>query len=77
MLEAYVDRFKGEKVIVFLGHKTFEFSHYLVGGLQKLFIHYYKNKDFVQRISEIISDYKCRVIERAIKTETGAVLIED
>jgi len=76
-LEAYVDRFKGEKAIVFLGHETFEFSHYLVGGLQNLFVHYHKNKDFVHRISEIISDYKCRVIERAIKTGADVVLTGD
>ena len=30
-LAALVDRFKGEKCIVFLGHDAFEFSHYRVG----------------------------------------------
>lgn len=76
-LESYVDRFKGEKAIVFLGHETFEFSHYLVGGLQNLFIHYHKNKEFVYKLSEIISEYKCRVIERAIKVGADVILTGD
>ncbi|MEM2980907.1 MAG: uroporphyrinogen decarboxylase family protein [Thermoproteota archaeon] len=76
-LEYYVDRFKGEKAIVFLGHEAFEFSHYLVGGLESLFLHYYRNKDFVHRLSEIISQYKCRVIERAVKIGADVVLTGD
>jgi uroporphyrinogen decarboxylase len=76
-LEAYVDRFKGERAIVFLSHETFEFSHYLVGGLQKLFLYYYKNKDFVHKLSEIISEYKCKVIERAIKVGADVILTGD
>lgn len=76
-LEAYVDRFKKERAIVFLSHETFEFSHYLVGGLQNLFLHYYKNKGFVHRLSETISEYKCRVIERAVKTGADVVLTGD
>lgn len=76
-LETYVDRFKGEKAIVFLGHEAFEFSHYLVGGLQSLFLHYYKNKDFVNRVNEIVSEYKCRVIEKAVKIGASVVLTGD
>lgn len=76
-LEGYVDRFKGERAIVFLGHEAFEFSHYLVGGLQNLFIHYHRNEDFVNRLGEIISEYKCRVIERAVKTGADVVLTGD
>lgn len=76
-LEAYVDRFKGERAIVLLSHETFEFSHYLVGGLRNLFLHYHRNKDFVHRLSGIISEYKCRVIERAVKTGADVVLTGD
>ncbi|MBO3798678.1 MAG: uroporphyrinogen decarboxylase family protein [Thermoproteota archaeon] len=76
-LEAYVDRFKGERAIVFLSHETFEFSHYLVGGLRNLFLHYHRNKDFVHRLSETISEYKCRVIERAVRTGADVVLTGD
>jgi len=76
-LEAYVDRFKGERAIVLLSHETFEFSHYLVGGLQNLFLHYHKNKEFIHRLSETISEYKCRVIERAVKIGADVVLTGD
>lgn len=76
-LEAYVDRFKGERAIVLLSHETFEFSHYLVGSLQNLFLYYHRNKDFVHRLSETISEYKCRVIERAVRMGADVVLTGD
>ncbi|MGQ9596150.1 MAG: uroporphyrinogen decarboxylase family protein [Thermoproteota archaeon] len=63
--------------MVLLSHETFEFSHYLVGGLWSLFLHYHRNKDFVHRLSEIISEYKRRVIERAIKIGADVVLTGD
>ncbi|MBO3757623.1 MAG: hypothetical protein JTT14_00725 [Candidatus Brockarchaeota archaeon] len=76
-LEAYVDRFKGRKAIVFLGHETFEFSHYLLGGMSNLFYYYYKDPKFVHRLSEIISEYKCRVMQRAVKLGADVLLTGD
>ncbi|MEM2088978.1 MAG: uroporphyrinogen decarboxylase family protein, partial [Thermoproteota archaeon] len=35
------------------------------------------NKDFVHRLSEIISQYKCRVIDRAVKIGADVVLTGD
>ncbi|GAI68137.1 unnamed protein product, partial [marine sediment metagenome] len=32
-LKEAVKRFKGEKAIVFIAHETFEYSHYLSGGM--------------------------------------------
>lgn len=76
-LEAYVDKFKGERAIVLLSHETFEFSHYLVGGLRNLFLHYHRNKGFVHRLSETISEYKCRVVEKAVRIGADVVLTGD
>jgi len=76
-LENYVDRFKGRRAIVFLGHETFEFSHYLLGGMQNLFYYYYRNPKLVHKLSEIISDYKCRVMQRAVKLGADVILTGD
>ncbi len=71
-LKQAVKRFKGEKVIVFLSHDSFEFSHYL-RGMENLLMDYLLNPDFAKRVARIVVDYKKRVIERAI--EEGADII--
>ncbi|MEM2687381.1 MAG: uroporphyrinogen decarboxylase family protein, partial [Thermoproteota archaeon] len=53
------------------------FYHYFFGCLRNLFLHYHRNKDFVHRLSETISEYKCRVIERAVRTGADVVLTGD
>ena len=68
-LEMAVERFKGSRAIVFLGHDAFEFSHYL-RGLDKLLMDYVLNPGFPQRLARIVMDYKRRVLERA--AEVGA-----
>ncbi|MCD6415668.1 MAG: hypothetical protein J7M08_03095 [Planctomycetes bacterium] len=68
-LEMVVDRFKGRRAIVFLGHDGFEFSHYL-RGMQNLLMDYLVNPDFARRMARIVTDYKARVLERA--AEIGA-----
>ena len=76
-LERYVKRFKGKKAIVFLGHETFEFSHYLMGGMDKLFMNYILKPALVKRLSEMISEYKCKVSENAAKVGADALLTGD
>jgi len=64
-----IDRFGGEKAIVFLGHDTFEFCHYL-RGMDRLLMDYVLEPERVQELSRIIIDYKKRVMQRAL--ELGA-----
>jgi len=76
-LAALVDRFKGEKCIVFLGHDAFEFSHYLVGGLARLFELYYRAPELAHELAEKVIEYKCRVMERAVKEGADVLLSGD
>ena len=72
-LKEIVKRFKGERAIVFLAHETFEYSHYLFGGMDKVFVNYITDPDFVKEVLDSIWSYKSRVIENAI--EIGADVI--
>ncbi len=72
-LEEAVKRFKGQKAITFITHETFEFSHYLLGGMDKLFINYITASGMVKELSEIIWKYKSKVIKNAL--EAGADII--
>jgi len=76
-LTRYIKRFKGEKAVVFLGHDAFEFSHYLLGGMDKLFIYYISNPDFVHRLAEMVSDYKCKVLQNAVDAGADILLTGD
>jgi len=76
-LESLVKRFKGERAIVFLGHDSFEFSHYLVGGMVNLFKLYVKNPRFAKRISQMVLEYKIRVMERAARSGADVLLTGD
>jgi len=76
-LEDYVKRFKGEKAVVFLGHEAFEFSHYLMGGMDKLFISYVLNPDLAKNLAEMISKYKCRVLKNAVEVGADILLTGD
>ncbi len=76
-LEKYVKRFKGKKAIIFLGHETFEFSHYLMGGMDKLLMNYVLKPALVKRLSEMISEYKCKVLQNAVKIGADALLTGD
>lgn len=76
-LESLVDRFKGERFIVFLGHDVFEFSHYLVGGIQNLVRLYYRDPGTATRLAEIVAEYKSRVLERAARTGADALASGD
>mgnify|MGYP001135345216 CR=1 FL=1 len=76
-LKSYVRRFKGKRAIVFLGHDAFEFSHYLMGGLDKLLPLYYRDPEFVHRLAQIVSDYKIEVMKRAAEEGADVLLTGD
>lgn len=73
-LEELLDRFKKDRFIVFLSHDVFEFSHYLVEGLQNLFRLYYRNSSVVHKLAEVVIEYKTRVSERALKLGADAIV---
>lgn len=72
-----VRRFKGEKAIVFLGHEAFEYSWYLLGGMDKLFINYIQNPDFVKRLADVAWKYQGRLLENAAQEGVDILLTGD
>jgi len=68
-LQVLLERFKGEKAIVFLGHDVYEFCAYL-RGMDKLLMDYVLHPEKVHQLCRIVIDYKKRVMERAL--EMGA-----
>ena len=72
-----VERFKGEKAIIFLGHEAFEYSWYLLGGLDKLFINYIKNPQFVKRLSEVAWSFQSRLLENMAQVGVDILLTGD
>jgi len=75
-LRTTMDRFKGEKAIVFLTHEAFEFSHYL-RGLDDLMIDYIEDPDFVHDLAEVVIDYKIEVAEAAIDLGADVIVSGD
>ncbi len=75
-LEEAVTRFKGERAITFLGHDAFEFSHYL-RGMDQLLMDYVLNPGLARRLARLVTDYKKRVLERAIEMSADIVLTGD
>lgn len=71
-LKAAVDRFGGERAVVFLTHEAFEFSHYLY-GMDNLLMDYIEEPGFVHELAELVIDYKIEVARAAI--EMGADVI--
>ena len=76
-LREAVKRFKGQRAIFFLGHETFEFSHYLLGGMDKLFLAYLEDPEFVDRLSEVIWSYKERVLANAAGAGADVLMTGD
>lgn len=76
-LEEFVRRFKGKRAIVFLGHESFEFSHYLVGGMRNLFLLYATDPGYALQLAEIVSRYKQAVMERAVEIGADVLLTGD
>jgi len=76
-LKEAVKRFKGEKAIVFMAHETFEISHYLFGGMDKLFINYITEPNFVKELLQIIWEYNNKVIKNAIEIGADVIVTGD
>ncbi|MDH7601283.1 MAG: uroporphyrinogen decarboxylase family protein [Armatimonadota bacterium] len=75
-LNAAVERFKGEKAIVFLTHEAFEFSHYL-RGLDNLMIDYIEDPMFVHELAAMVSEYKVELAEAAIDLGADVIVSGD
>ncbi len=75
-LQEAVQRFKGDKAIVFLTHDAFEFSHYLY-GMQNLLLAYVENPEFAHRLARVVIDYKKRVLIGAIELGADIALTGD
>jgi uroporphyrinogen decarboxylase len=72
-----VTRFKGEKAIVFLGHEAFEYSWYLLGGMDKLFVQYIQNPGFVKRLAEVVWSFQGRLLENMARIGVDILLTGD
>jgi uroporphyrinogen decarboxylase len=72
-----VDRFKGEKAIVFLGHEAFEYSWLLMGGMTGLFINYIENPDFARQLAEVVWSYQGRLLENMAQLGVDILLTAD
>jgi len=75
-LERAVQRFGGQRAIVFLSHEAFEFSHYLY-GMDNLLMAYAVEPEIVERLARIVTDYKTRVCERAAEIGADVLLTGD
>jgi uroporphyrinogen decarboxylase len=75
-LKEAVDRFGGERAIVFLSHESFEFSHYL-WGMKNLLIDYHRNPSFARRLARMVTDYKKELIKAAIDAGADAIVTGD
>ena len=76
-LKEAVKRFKGEKAIVFMAHDAFEYSHYLFGGMDKLFTNYFLAPDIVKEVAEMVWRYKSKSIKNAIEVGADAIVLGD
>ena len=76
-LQSAVDRFGGQRAVVFLTHDGFEFPHYLRGGMDHLFMDYIDNPGLAHDLSEIAVDFKIQLMKRAIEAGADAVVSGD
>jgi len=76
-LKEAVKRFKDEKAIAFIAHETFEYSHYLLGGMENLFLSYMKDPNFVKELSETIWQYKEKSIKNALEIGADVIVTGD
>ena len=76
-LRATVTRFKGERAIVFLTHDAFEFSHYLLGGMDRLLMAYIEAPDLVHDLAQMVMAYKTRLMARAVELGADAIVSGD
>lgn len=76
-LRSAVARFGGERAVVFLTHDAFEFSHYLMGGMDKLLMAYIEQPAFVHDLAEVVMAYKLRLQRKAIDLGADVVVSGD
>ncbi len=76
-LQSALERFEGQRAVVFLTHDGFEFPHYLRGGMDHLFFDYVDNPGLAHDLSEITLEYKIRLMKRAIEAGADAVVSGD
>lgn len=76
-LRRAVERFKGERAIVFLTHDGFEFPHYLRGGMDHLMLDYMDNPGLAHGLAEMVTEYKIRLMQRAVEAGADAVVSGD
>ncbi len=75
-LQEVIERFGGRKAIVFLGHDSFEFTHYL-RGMERLLMDYVMEPAKVHELSRMVIDYKARVMDRALEMGADVALTGD
>ncbi len=76
-LREAVERFKGQRAVVFLTHDGFEFPHYLRGGMDWLLMDYLENPSLAHELAELTLDYKVRLMQRAVDLGADAVVSGD
>lgn len=76
-LRSAVARFKGRKAVIFLTHDGFEFPHYLRGGMEHLLVDYIENPRLAHALAEMVTEYKVRLMRRAIAAGADAIVSGD
>ncbi len=76
-LRSAVARFGGERAVVFLTHDAFEFSHYLLGGIDRLLMAYIDTPDFVHDLAQMVMEYKIHLMKKAIDLGADAIVSGD
>lgn len=76
-LQECISRFERERAVVFMANEAFEFSHYLVGGMDKLFLAYHVDPVFALQLADMVSDYQCRLLENAAKAGADVLVTGD
>lgn len=72
-----VARFKGKKVICFVGEAVFAPSQYLRAGLQNLLVDYATRPDFVKRLAKVGVEYHVELYRRLIAEGVEIILLGD
>ncbi len=76
-LRSAVQRFKGRKAIVFLTHDGFEFPYNLRGGMDRLLMDYIEQPTLVHELTELVLDYKIRLMQAAIAAGADVIVSGD
>lgn len=72
-LRFIVEKYKKEKIIVFLSKATFNFPWALVGNFQKYLMEFYLNPNFIEALHKMVEEYHGEINKKAL--EIGADII--